>query len=86
MTTKFSKDFNSQLATLQPAQKQQVKDAIELFLDNPTHGSLRIHSLTQEWAGWFSISASDDLRLHYKLPDDETVFFVAVGTHDQLYD
>ena len=84
MTTKFSKGFNSQFAKLQSEQKQQAMDAIELFLDNPTHASLRIHSLTEEWAGW-SITSSD-LRVHNKLLADETVFIVGVGTHDQLYD
>jgi mRNA-degrading endonuclease YafQ of YafQ-DinJ toxin-antitoxin module len=60
-------------------------DAIELFLDDPTHESLRNHPLVDEWAGWYSISANDDLRMQYKLVDGETAFFVAVGTHGELY-
>ncbi len=85
MTTKFSADFDRQFAKLSKEHKQQVMDAIELFLDEPTHSALRNHPLTEEWAGWHSISAGDDLRVHYKLLDSEAVFFVAVGTHGELY-
>jgi len=32
-----------------------------------------------------SISAGGDIRLHYRILDDQTVLFVAVGSHGQLY-
>jgi addiction module RelE/StbE family toxin len=85
MTVKYSREFNKQFAKLKPSQQQQVTDTLELFLDNPTHESLRNHPLAEEWAGWRSISAGGDLRLHFRMLDDDTVFFVAAGTHSQLY-
>lgn len=85
MIIKFSSEFDDQFASLSKNQKQLATDAIELFLDNPDHEALRNHPLTEEWAGWNSISASYDLRVHYKQVDTETILFVAVGKHSDLY-
>lgn len=85
MTTKFSEAFNRQFAKLEPIQKQLVIAAIELFIDHPEHKSLRNHPLGEEWAGWYSISAYHDLRLQFRMLDGNTAFFVAMGTHSQLY-
>ena len=38
-----------------------------------------------KWVNYRSITADDDLRLHYRLIDKDTALFVAVGTHDELY-
>ncbi len=78
--------FEKQLAKLSQKQRDKVVDAIELFLDNQDKPSLRNHALTGEWAGFRSISAGGDLRVHFQITDNGTVaYFVAVGTHSQLY-
>ena len=59
--------------------------AIALFEGNPEHASLRNHPLRGKWHNCKSISAGGDLRLHYRVIDDRTVLFVAVGSHSQLY-
>lgn len=85
LTVKLHKDFEKQLAKLPKKRRDKVVDTIELFLENPTEPSLRNHTLTAEWAGYNSISAGGDLRLHFKILQSNTVYFVAVGTHSQLY-
>ena len=65
--------------------KTKAIDAIELFLDNPDEPSLRNHALTEGWHGYRSISVDNDLRVHFKMIDDNTVLFVAIGRHSQLY-
>lgn len=85
MKVKFQKSFTEQFTKLSKPQKQLVKDAIELFTHDPMHGSLRNHPLREKWTQYRSITADDDLRLHYRIIDNDTALFVAVGSHTQLY-
>jgi len=85
MTIDFSLSFDRHFAKLSKAQKQLVKDALELFSEDPFHDTLRNHPLTGQWARYRSISADSDLRLHYQSISAEVVLFVAVGSHGQLY-
>ncbi len=85
LTVKFHKDFEKQLATLPKKRRDKVIDAIELFLDQPTEPLLRNHALTGEWAGYRSIRAGGDVRLHFRILNDGVAYFVAVGTHSRLY-
>ncbi|HUD06679.1 MAG TPA: type II toxin-antitoxin system mRNA interferase toxin, RelE/StbE family [Candidatus Saccharimonadales bacterium] len=85
MVIYFSDDFDRQFESrLTQKEKIQVIDTIDLFLDSPFHKDLRNHELKDKWAGYRSISVAGDLRLHFKVLG-ENVYFVAVGTHEQLY-
>jgi addiction module RelE/StbE family toxin len=85
LTVRLHKDFEKQLAKLSKKRRDKVIDTVELFLDDPTEPSLPNHALIAEWSGYRSISAGGDLRLHFKVLDSDVVYFVAVGTHSQLY-
>jgi addiction module RelE/StbE family toxin len=85
MKVKFQNSFTLQFTKLSKAQRELVKEAIELFADDPMHDSLRNHPLREQWADYRSITADNDLRLHYRIVDKDTALFVAVGSHEQLY-
>jgi len=85
MRVDFTKSFDKQFQKLPRKKQEQARDAISLFLDNALHPALRNHALKGEWRDYRSIRAGGDLRLHYKLINDNAVLFVAVGTHSQLY-
>jgi addiction module RelE/StbE family toxin len=86
MLVRFNTDFDKQFQDrLTDGQKIQVLDAIDLFIDKPFQEDFRNHALKGEWLGYRSISVGGDLRLHFKMIDDETAYFVAVGNHKQLY-
>jgi addiction module RelE/StbE family toxin len=86
MLVRFSTDFDRQFQErLTNRQKIQVLDTIDLFTGEPLHKDLRNHVLKGEWIGYRSISIGGDLRLHFKMIDDETAYFVAIGNHNQLY-
>lgn len=85
MTIEFHKSFDKQLAKLSKKRKDKVIDTISDFIDEPTKPSLRNHALTGEWTGYYSISAGGDYRLHFQMLSNDVAFFVAVGTHSQLY-
>lgn len=85
MNIDYSKSFDRQFAKLSRRQKQLAMDAIELFIDSPFDDSLRNHPLKDRWVDYRSITADDDLRLHFRVINEDTSLFVAVGTHDKLY-
>ena len=85
MTIRFQKSFADQYKTLTKFQKQLVSDALELFEEDAMHESLRNHPLKLEWENYRSITADEDLRLHYRVVNEGLALFVAVGSHDELY-
>ena len=85
MKVKFQKSFTGQFKRLSETKKRLVTDTIELFTEDPMNDSLRNHPLRDKWVNYRSITADDDLRLHYRVIDKDTALFVAVGTHYELY-
>jgi addiction module RelE/StbE family toxin len=85
MRVDFTKPFNKQFEKLPRKRQEQVRAAVALFLEDVADPSLRNHALKGEWLGYRSISAGGDLRIHFKMVNELSVLFVAVGTHSQLY-
>lgn len=86
MIIKLHKDFIRQAASLKPAQKKRLEEAMKMFQKQPKHPDLYNHPLTAEWKGYRSIAFGGNWRAHFELTDNETVaWFVACGTHNQLY-
>lgn len=81
----FAKAFDKQFTKLPAKKQKQAKEALDKFIDNNQAPSLRLHGLKGKWQGHYSISAGGDLRLHFRLVDDTTALFIAVGSHSQLY-
>jgi addiction module RelE/StbE family toxin len=83
---KLHKDFIKQAANLQPTQKKRLQAAMKLFQKQPQHSDLYNHPLTGQWKGYRSIAFGGNWRAHFELTDnDTTAWFVACGTHSQLY-
>jgi len=77
--------FKKQHKKLPPAQKRRFTAALKLFIIQPNHPVLYHHPLTGKWKGYRSIAFGGDWRAYYVLKGKNVVFFVAVGTHSQLY-
>ena len=80
----FSPIFNKKLAKASTEIKLAVRQALELFRENPHHEVLRNHLLTERYAGFRSIDVTEDWRALYRT-EPERIIFVEIGTHDQLY-
>jgi len=85
MNIDYSQSFDRQFAKLSKLQKQLVIDTIGLFIDDPFNDGLRNHPLKDGWVNYRSISADDDLRLHYRVIKKDAALFVAVSAHNELY-
>jgi addiction module RelE/StbE family toxin len=85
MKARFHKSFAKQLGK-HPAKIQMAfQKRLTLFLVDPFDQILSNHALGGRWEGHRSINISGDLRAIYELIDEDTAFFVAFGTHSQLY-
>ena len=88
MTIKYSPAF---LATLKKADvriRKSFKERILQFSKNPYDLQLRNHKLQREYQGYRSINITADWRAIYKEiheSDEIIAYFIAIGTHDQLY-
>lgn len=57
----------------------------EVFEEDPFHPLLRNHPLAGEFSDCRSINITGDLRAIYEEIDFETIRFLRIGTHHELY-
>ena len=81
----LSKQFEKDFAKLPKRTKQKVLLVLELFLVEPSHPSLRVHSLRGRYVGHHSLDVTGDVRAVYFVIQKDLVRFVTIGTHSELY-
>ena len=68
--------------------RKQVDGKLRIFSKNPHDLGLRNHLLHEEWEGFRSIDITNDYRAVYEeVQEGEEInaYFIALGTHDELY-
>lgn len=85
MVIKRTKTFKKQYRKLPKKLQAQFDARLRLFVLNPADRKLRNHPLRAQYAGYWSIDISGDLRALYRKDGDEIVIFGLIGTHSQLY-
>jgi len=65
----------------------QFRDRLTLFISDPFHPTLRVHSLSGVLKGSWAMKISYDQRLIFRFMDDAhtIVLLIDIGTHDQVY-
>ncbi|OGG88489.1 hypothetical protein A2592_03695 [Candidatus Kaiserbacteria bacterium RIFOXYD1_FULL_42_15] len=86
MEVAYSKDFKKRFAKLPAKVQQQFAERLSLYLDNPQHALLHVHSLNGSWEGYQSFNVNADLRVIFTIRDNGgTLYLDMIGTHSQLY-
>lgn len=85
MTIRYLPKFKKQYKKLPAKMQSQFDERLLLFIDDRTDPRLRVHPLRGEFAGYWSMSVSGDLRALYRVESDEIVIFALIGTHSELY-
>ncbi|MFH1744778.1 MAG: type II toxin-antitoxin system mRNA interferase toxin, RelE/StbE family [bacterium] len=86
MKIKYHKRFEKQFKKLVPKLKAKTIKAIEIFITDPHHESLRNHSLKGLLISKKAISITGDVRIIFEEFDNYTlVIFLDIGTHSQIY-
>ncbi|MDP3764709.1 MAG: type II toxin-antitoxin system RelE/ParE family toxin [bacterium] len=81
----FHRNFKKQFQKLKAGEKSKLKERLELFLVDIFNPSLNNHPLKGKYAGYRSINISGDLRAIYKQNTKDAAIFVAVDSHNHLY-
>ena len=69
----------------EPKLAAQVKKQLQLFQAYPQQPSLRTHKLSGKLQNRWSISITKNIRMVYIVLNQEEAYFIAIGTHDQVY-
>ncbi len=85
MQIQTHKRYDVMWAELNREQQIQVMSALRLFMTNQNKKQLRIHQLTGRYYPQYSLTAAEDLRVHFLKVIKNKVVLMLVGTHDQLY-
>lgn len=88
MIIKYSPSFLEIFKKVSVRIRKSFKQKILIFSKNPNDPELNNHPLTKEWQGHSSIDITADYRAIYReesLGEDVVAYFVALGTHEQLY-
>lgn len=79
----YSKNFLKHYKKLSNTEKNQFKNKLKIFIENPTHPSLRTKKIKGLDNTWES-SINMDIRIIWFYQDDELIFLIDIGHHDIL--
>jgi len=63
----------------------KLRDKIVVFTNDPFDSALKTHKLAGKLNHYWSFSIEYDLRVIFYFENAETVVFVDLGTHDEVY-
>jgi addiction module RelE/StbE family toxin len=86
MEVAYSRDFKKDFAKLQKKTQLHFFDRLSLYLEDPQHPLLRVHTLSGNYLGYQSFNVTADVRVIFTIRDNRTVLYLdMIGTHSQLY-
>ena len=85
MNINYSKKFSKQFAKAPKKIQFAFKERLMIFMNNKFDSPLNNHQLIGEYSEYRSINITGDWRAIYEEIDDETVYFMYLATHSNLY-
>jgi len=85
MKIKFHRNFEKQYKKLKINEKNKTKERLTLLFQDEFNPILNNHPLKGKYQGYRSINVAGDLRAVYKRISTDTILFIAVDTHNNLY-
>jgi addiction module RelE/StbE family toxin len=85
MKVRHSRTFKKQFLKLTPQLQQKFAERLRLWLVDPTSPQLRVHPLSGNKKGYWSMTIGGDLRVLYYFESEQVVVLALIGTHSQLY-
>lgn len=86
MKIDFSRKFDKQLRKSPLKIRKKFSKSFIIFKNNPQDRRLRNHALKGKYSGCRSIDITGDWRAVYQKIEGKSYYFIALGTHNQLYD
>jgi len=73
------------VAAANPDLKPKITQALETFIDNPHHLSLRTHKLSGKLRGLWAFIVAFDCRIVFQFLDEQNILLIDIGKHDEVY-
>ena len=81
----YSTHFIRKVKKLSPFDQSLLSSKIDVFRTDSNNPKLKVHALTGKLRGYFSFSLDYSRRVIFVKPEKDTVLFVDVGSHDEVY-
>ena len=85
MKIELHKNFTRSYVKLPKKIQEQFKERKHLFIENRVHPILKNHSVEKRFPGCRSINITGNYRAIFKENSDDTIVFMLIGTHAELY-
>ncbi|MBU1131051.1 type II toxin-antitoxin system mRNA interferase toxin, RelE/StbE family [Patescibacteria group bacterium] len=86
MKIEYSKRFVKEFKKCSPKVKQTFIKKLELFSTDKNHPLLNNHKLSGKLKDYRSINVDGDFRaIFQEFNNGQTIYFVMIGSHSQLY-
>ena len=82
----YTKDFKKSFKKKDKFIQKKVLERIRLFREDSFNVLLDNHKLKGEYDGSSSINITGDFRAIFKYIKEDTVVFLDIGTHTELYE
>ena len=80
--TSFEKDFKKYKNKLSDKRREQLKQKLLIFKKDSFDAKLKTHKLKGNLKGYWSFSINYSDRILFRFLDNETVFFIDIGSHN----
>jgi len=81
----FHRNFKQQYKKLRASERKKCDERIALFMQDQRHPAINNHALSGRFKNYRSINITGDLRAFYEAADQDTVLFIIIDTHSNLY-
>lgn len=88
MRATFDREFLKKYKKSNVRIRNQFDKRFRVFVKDPIDPQLRNHPLRNKWLGYRSINITADWRAIYReiqIGEETIAYFVALGTHKELY-
>jgi len=81
----YSKQFKKQYKKLHENNRDKFVAKLNLLVENPNNPTLSLHKLHGKLKNYMSINITGDVRAVFVYVSSDTIDFVAIGSHSDLY-
>lgn len=88
MIIKYSKDFIKSYKKRIRSNlklKKRFEERLEIFIEDQSSPVLKNHLLSGKMRNFRSFSVAGDMRVIYFQENDDSIIFIDVGSHNQVY-
>ncbi len=81
----FEKHWKKYLLGLTEKQKEYLRNRLSIFKEDIFDKRLKTHRLKGNLKEYYAFSVSYSNRIVFKIIEDNSVYFIEIGSHDECY-